>query len=336
MLKYRLRTGVYPRTVLPGIGRIHQGVTLSKAAKLRLSRIDYYQAHNNNAGLTCRHFGIARSCFYKWLNRFRAQGLAGLESQSQRPKTVRQPLTPLPVVDLIRRLRKANPEYSKYKLAVILRRDFGYSLSASTIGRIISRHQLFFTPPVKPKNHPNRRKSIERIRKPKDLRPSRPGELLEVDVKYLPNIGKTRYGFVAIDVFSRLATVHVASSLSSRQAAVAWAKTVEALGLPVAALNDNGSENLGAFAQLLKEQAVTQYFTRSHTPKDKPYVERFIGSLEKECLQWGGVAIDLADQQQLIDSWLTKYHDYRPHQALDYLTPKQYQAKLSVEVSSMY
>lgn len=336
MLKYRLRTGVYPKTVLPGIGRIHQGVSLSKAAKLRLSWIDYYQDHDNNAALTCRRYGIARSCFYKWLKRFHAQGLAGLESRSQRPRFVRQPLTPLPVVDLVRKLRKANPEYSKYKLAVILKRDYGYSLSASTIGRIISRHQLFFTAPVKPKGHPLRRKGLERIRKPKDLRPSRPGELVEVDVKYLPNVGRTRYGFVAIDVFSRLATVHVASSLSSRQAAVAWTKTVKALGLPAAALNDNGSENLGAFAKLLEEQAVTQYFTRPHTPKDKPYVERFIGSLEKECLQWGGVAIDLTDQQDLIDVWLAKYHSYRPHQSLGYLTPQQYQAKLSAEVSSMY
>jgi transposase InsO family protein len=66
-------------------------------------------------------------------------------------------------------------------------------------------------------------------------------------------------------------------------------------------------------------------------------VESFIGTLERECLQWGGVAIDLVDQQQAIDQWLSKYHAYRPHQSLNYLTPDEYLAKLrDKEVALMY
>ncbi len=37
---------------------------------------------------------------------------------------------------------------------------------------------------------------------------------------------------------------------------------------------------------------------------DKPHVEHFIGTLEKERLQWGGVAIDLDGQQEIINTWL--------------------------------
>ncbi len=148
----------------------------------------------------------------------------------------------------------------------------------------------------------------------------------------MPMLGVKRYGFVAIDVVGKRAFVHVASSISSQQAAVAWTKVCELWGLvPTAALNDNGSENLGKFAKLLKEMDVTQYFARPYTPKDKPHVERFIGTLERECIQWGGLAIDLADQQDIIDTWLVKYHDYRPHEALGYLTPKEYAEKLERE-----
>lgn len=239
--------------------------------------------------------------------------------------------TPLPVVDLVRKLRKANPELSKYKLAVILKRDYGYSLyslSSSSVGRIISRYHLFFTPPIQRKGHPNRLKSVARIRKPKDFIVSKPGDLIEVDVKHLPNTGARRYGFVAIDVFTKQVAVYVASTISATQGALAWKKAIAKLSLPKAVMNDNGSENLGAFAELLKEQKLIQYFARPHTPKDKPYVERFIGSLERECLQWGGAANDLADQQDIIDQWLVKYHSYRPHQALNYLTPDEYKAKL--------
>jgi transposase InsO family protein len=309
---------------------------LSKGAKLRLSWIDFYHTHDNNAALVCRHFGIAKSCFHKWLKRFQSYGIAGLEDKSRRPEHVRQSKVPTVVVDAVRRLRKANPEYSKYKLETLLKREYGYQLSASTIGRIITKYNLFFTPPVKPKGHPRRQQSVTRLRKPRDFVADKPGRLIEVDVKHLPSNGHKRYGFVAIDVVSKQATIHVGATISATQGALAWRKTVHRLGLPEAVLTDNGSENLGAFAELLQSQPTAHYFARPHTPKDKPHVERFIGSLERECIQWGGLATDVATQQEIIDEWLNKYHSYRPHQALGYLTPDEYQAKLEAEVFSMY
>jgi transposase InsO family protein len=315
----------------PNLRRVKQTVTLSKPAKLRLAWFDYYQAHGRNAALVCRHFGIAKSCFFKWKARYDKQGLVGLEAQSQRPVNIRKPTTPTNVVAAIRTLRKATPEYSKYKLAVILKRDHGYSVSASTVGRVISRYQLFFTPPIRRKGHPGRQQSITRLRKPKDITVDRPGRLVEFDVKHIPCLGAKRYGFVTIDVFTKQASVYVGSTISSTQGALAWKRARYELGLPdsVQVLNDNGSENFGAFAELLKEQHITQYFARPRTPKDKPHVERFIGSLERECLQWGGVATDLKDQQVIINQWLSKYHGYRPHQSLGYLTPNEYKTRMS-------
>lgn len=42
-----------------------------------------------NVAAFCREQGISRSTFYKWRNRFRSEGLAGLEERSRRPKTTR-------------------------------------------------------------------------------------------------------------------------------------------------------------------------------------------------------------------------------------------------------
>jgi transposase InsO family protein len=323
-------TGVQTRTgvVVPGLNSIRQTISLSKQGKQRLKWIDFYEAHNQNARLTCRHFGIHHKTFYRYYNRFKLQGMSGLESKSNRPHQLRTPTTPQQVIDAVKTLRKTNPEYSKYKLEVILKRDYGYSLSASTIGRIISKYDLFCVPPVKQKGHPGRRQSITKLRKPKNFKPISPGDLIEVDVKHLPHINGRRYGFVAIDVITKQATVHVSSTISSAQGALAWKKAIYKLGLPKAVLTDNGSENMGAFAELLQNQPTDHYWARPYTPKDKPHVERFIGTLEKECLQWGGVTVDLNDQQQVIDSWLQKYHSYRPHQSLGYLTPDEYKAKL--------
>ena len=326
-------------TVVPGFSKIKRTVSLSKAAKLRLSWMDYYRLHGNNASLTCRHYGIAKSCFYKWLKRYHRQGLAGLENYSTRPKTVRRPLVPLEVLQTVKSLRQSNPEYSKYKLEVILKRDYDYCLSASTIGRIISRHQLFFASPVKPKRHPARYGRLHRLRKPKDLQSTKPGQVVEVDVKHLPVFGGTkRYSFVAIDTYSKQASVFVSSTITSTAGVKAWQRAKSQLNLDdtVTVVTDNGSENYGFFERLLKDQGLVHYFARPRTPKDKPFVERFIGTLERECIQWGGIAIDKEDQQQIIDRWLDKYHNYRPHQALDYLTPNEFKAKIDSEVSSMY
>jgi len=322
-----------PGVIVPGLSGL-KSVSLSKQAKLRLKWMDYNHRHSNIA-LTCRHFGIGRSLFYKWKVRYEQQGLTGLENCSQRPRSIRQPMTPNTVVSLVKRLRTANPEFSKYKLAVILKRDHGYHLSPSTIGRIITRHNLFFSAPIKPKQHPGRRKSAYRHRKPKELSVVKPGDLVEFDVKHLPNLGAKRYAFTAVDVVSKQASIHVASTISSRQATIAWDKVTTQLGTPNNLVTDNGSENMGAFEQLLDTQSTNHYWARVRTPKDKPVVERFIGTLERECIQWGGVAIDLVDQQQIIDSWLNKYHNYRPHQSLNYLTPNEYQARLETEVSTM-
>jgi transposase InsO family protein len=329
------QTGRQGAACNPGavVGHLPVPLNLSKQAKLRLRWMDYYHTHKD-ASLTCRHFGITRSLFYKWKQRYDRLGPRGLENASKRPARVRTPTTPTVYVDLIRGLRRAHPEYSKYKLAVILERDCGVALSASTIGRIITQYNLFFERSVGPKRV--RYRGTVRRRLPQGLTGVRPGELVEVDVKHLPVLGAKRYAFVAIDRATRRTSIHVSTSISSRQGAVAWAKATARLGLTApAVLTDNGSENLGAFAQLLQDAAIPHYFARPHTPKDKPYVERVIGTLERECIQWGGLAWNVAEQQAAIDAWLEKYHAFRPHQALGYLTPDAYAAKLEAEVSTM-
>lgn len=322
-MKGRIGASSKLRSIFPPALRAIRPTTLSKQAEERLKWIDYYRKRQN-ASLTCRHFGISRSLFHKWKRRFDERGLYGLKDLSRRPKTVRLPETPKDHLILVMRLRRENPEYSKYKLAQILSRDHDVIISASTIGRIIKRYNLFFERKVKQKGHPNR---YERVRLPKNFKANKPGDLVEADLKHLPFFGNKLYAFVAIDRVLKKGTVHISTSPSSKEAAIAWKKFRQVLGAS-AALTDHGSENLGAFHELLKETNTPHYFARPRTPKDKPVVERFIGTIEREFIQWGGIANSVQEQQALIDEWLNKYHSFRPHQALGYLTPNEYHEKL--------
>src|SRR3970040_1415320 len=79
-------------SVVPGAERLAKlQRELSKAARLRLKWLDYYNSHGLNARLTCRHFGISPQTFYRWKRRYHPGHLQTLESRSRRPQRVRQP-----------------------------------------------------------------------------------------------------------------------------------------------------------------------------------------------------------------------------------------------------
>ena len=57
---------------------------------------------------------------------------------------------------------------------------------------------------------------------------------------------------------------------------------------------------------------------------DKPCVERMIGTLQTECLDYLIGPMSVSELQAEIDSWLKKYHSYRPHESLGFLTPHEF------------
>jgi transposase len=54
------------------------GKSLSRAARTRLQWMLFYLFNGRNAARTCRHFGISRQTFYRWLRRFDRHDLSTL------------------------------------------------------------------------------------------------------------------------------------------------------------------------------------------------------------------------------------------------------------------
>lgn len=316
-------------------------VRLSREAKFRLNVIEHYLRVTRNVTLTCRHYAITRSYFYKWFKRYDPKRIASLESRSRRPKRVRVATYDIDFVALIRKLRTDYPSYSAKKLAVIVIRDYGLGYSAATIGRIIRRFALYFSQVARLRKRHKTARKLAVARKPYGLKATGPRTLIEFDMKHIwvPGMG-TRYAFVAVDVVTKQAVVHVGGTSTASQATVALRKTVAAFGPQIIVLNDNGSENFAAAQSYLREQGITQYFARPRTPKDKPHVENLIGKLQTECLDEQRTAQSVPELQNQVSRWVNDYHFFRPHQALNYLTPAEYCAKLGLtipraEVSTM-
>jgi putative transposase len=331
------------RTTLPNnaaLARI-RSIQLSREAKFRLRVIEHYQQITRNVSLTCRHFAVSRSYFYKWIKRYDPHRLASLENQSTRPKTVRPATYDLDFVAIIRKLRTDYPSYSAKKLAWVVLRDYGYGYSAATIGRIIQRFKLYFSKAIRLRQRHKLARKLAIARKPYNLKAKGPRKLIEFDMKHIWVPGsRTRYAFVAVDVVTKQAVIHVGGTATSQQAKVALEKTIATFGKDIIVVNDNGSENFAKAQAYLLDAGILQYFARPHTPKDKPHVENLIGKLQLECLDEERSALTVPELQSQINRWLNDYHFFRPHQALGYQTPAEYCDTLGLaipraEVSTM-
>ena len=67
-----------------------------------------------------------------------------------------------------------------------------------------------------------------------------------------------------------------------------------------------------------------QEFITPYTPEQNGLIERWFRSLKEECV-WQHQFRSFADARMAIHQWITWYNEERPHQALGYRSPRQYQ-----------
>ena len=343
-MRGRTGTSTIYTTILPKQSYLNRICTkkLSKEAKHRLKIIDYFFLKaNKNVSLTARHFGVTRGYVYKWLSRFNPKCLKSLEDRSRRPKQTRKPLYDWETIALIRKYRedKDTCAFSAKKLAAIIKEDYPgtkFCISAATIGRIIKKYDLFFH---RIRQFTKRRTRQVRVwsklkkRRPAGLKATKPREIIEFDMKHIYVCNRKYYAMCSIDPVAKEAYLHLSRTCTSHQAKLALEDTVKIFGKDIVILNDNGSENKGKAWDYLEKQKIIQYFTHPYAPKEKPFVERFIGSLQRECLDV--YKEDIVTEEDLIyyvNRWLNNYHFLRPHQSLNYETPAAYCAKMGITI----
>ena len=342
-------------TIVPNLSTLRKSLhwkKLSRNAKTRLEVIDFYYnpaRGRQNAAKTARHFARPRSWIYKWLARYNPKDLNSLEDLSRRPHKVREVSYDYKLVLLIKEYREDEDTYcySEKKLASIFWSEYTEDwchVSPATIGRIIKRYNYFFYPYVTLKT---RSKQVKKVwgrlkkRRPAGLKASSPRQIIEFDMKHFnDSTGKKYYLMCSIDQYSKDAVVHVAKSCSSEQGRIAIKKALDVYGEEVAVLNDNGSENLGKMWDYLEERQVMQYFAHPYSPKEKGVVERFIETLDRECLTVHRNDIhSIEDLEYYVTRWLNNYNFSRPHMSLKcpdkkyvLYTPAEFCAKMGITI----
>ncbi len=218
--------------------------------------------------------------------------------------------------------------FSKYKISYLLKRDYALSLSPSSVGRIIKRRGLIREAKVI-KGIEKRKQlkyRIPRLRAARELRYQSPGFLVQIDTKHLHILGSKYYQFTAVDTKSRLAFSRVYTGITSKAAEDFLERTIKFFPFKIRAIQtDNGSEYLKYFHLAAKKKGIIHYFSRVRTPNDNALIERLIQSTKYELWLFDEQLLPELDYlNQKLSAWVSRYNTYRPHQALNYLTPYQY------------
>lgn len=267
----------------------------------------------------CRRFRLSPKTGYKWLQRFRAGGLAALADRSRRPKSSPRTCAPALAAQVLA-LRHEHPSWGGRKLCRRLR-DLAEKAgpAASTCPAILRRAQVLA--PAAGAAHTAWRR-FER---------ASPNELWQLDFKghFATQAGPRCHPLTALDDHSRFNLV-LAACGDEQGATVRPALTAAfaCYGLPDALLCDNGPP-WGRADALSPHTALTVWLLRlgvrvrhgrPYHPQTQGKEERFHRTLQAELLSqhtWR----DLAHCAERFPRFRDCYNCERPHDALGGATP---------------
>lgn len=314
---------------MPGYKRLAIVPKLSRKARQRLKWFDYYNSHNHNARLTCRYFGISPQTFYRWKERYEPKHIESLEDLSHRPRHLRQPAYSVELIGAVLRLREEYPRWGKDKLVILLRRE-GFASSASTVGRILKKLKERGVLKEPLPNHISAKKSQRQrpyaVRKPKDYVVKEPGDIVEVDtldVRPLP--GVVLKHFTGRDVISKWDVLEAHTTASSHTAAAFMDTLLTRMPFPIKVIQvDGGSEFQDAFEEECQKRGIKLFVLPPRSPKLNGHVERAQRTHTEEFYEVTDTSFEIAELNQALLEWERVYNTVRPHQALGYLTPKEF------------
>jgi transposase InsO family protein len=265
--------------------------------------------------------GVSPRTAYKWLRRFEAEGGAGLEDRSSRPRVCPHQ-TGAGVCQQILALRRERRTY----------RQIGQQLgvSMSTVGRILGRAGL------------NRLSALEPAPPVVRYVYERPGALLHLDIKKLGRFrrpghrvtGNRRcdspqagweYVHVAVDDASRVAFSAIfpdETSSSAIRFLLAALRYYRGLGIRIQrVMTDNGScYRSRAFSKACRRLGLRHIRTKPYTPRTNGKAERFIQTALREWA-YARAYQHSAQRAAHLPLWQHQYNWHRPHASLKYQAP---------------
>jgi len=222
--------------------------------------------------------GISRASFYRYKKSIDSFGLKALERRSKRPKSFRMSKIPNEIIELILKLRLADPTYGKAKIHIILKRDYAVTISESTVGRVISKliSQGKIKLSLSYARVKRRRKFDSYAKKWRyGMKASQPGEMVQIDHMTVTKNNICMKHFQAWDPITKVIVAETFSNATSTAAASFLHKVIKNMPFQVHSVQvDGGSEFMKYFEEACQKLGVELYVLPPSRPQYNGGVER--------------------------------------------------------------
>ena len=244
---------------------------------------------------------VPAKTMYRWLERRKRFGEAGLQNRRSGAKEVRMNVT---FERLILTLWHSRAK-SAHKMWLLLRTQ-GFNVSERQIQKSYRKHRLKM----------NRRKRPSQIKFVKYEWP-KPNALWHTDWTTCPYTGKQLIAF--IDDHSRfIVHAELFNNATTENTLRAFQKAIDNYGVPEHILTDNGTQftparaERGPFTQWCEEHGIKHILGRVHHPQTNGKIERWFGTY-KSC--------EYKPESDDLHSFVKYYNEERLHQGIGYKVP---------------
>ena len=215
----------------------------------------------------CTLYFIPRKTYYKW--RKVDQGNRRHTERSEHPHTKIKGDIKVFISE-----QKLRLNYGPKKMKLLVARRFGVVVSTTAIYKFYKKKGLVRRP----------QRKLPWYTPLKDhLVPTVPGEVVQMDAKYVWEDGCRKYQRTFIDIFTGRQHAVVVNTMTAEDTINAFEETERMFPFKILGVqNDNGSENRGAFHQYLGEHGIAHYFIPKSSPTWDGAVERAHGVIDQE------------------------------------------------------
>ena len=286
------------------------------SAHERLLILDTWQRSGLPAGDFAPLVGLSKHTLYLWKKRFAQQGPAGL---AERPRGL-SPGSKLSEVTkrTIVMLKELHLDWGCQRISDELLRGPALAASPAAVARVLHEAGYQLEERVT-RPHPEKLRRFER---------AKPNQLWQTDLFtfVLKRQNRRLYLVGFMDDHSRFVVSYgLHASASGALVLGVLRSAIASYGPPEEILTDNGPQYVtwrgqSQFSKELQQQGIRQVVSRPKHPQTLGKIERFWGTLWRDCLQ-RAVFLDLEDARRRIGLFIDHYNFQRPHQGLEGLAP---------------
>lgn len=263
--------------------------------------------HGWSTRSVARHYGFDHSTVVRWTNKARLcnRNKRIIPTENCRPHSHPYQLSS----DVIKAIVDCRREHGR--CAEVIHHQLcnrGHLVSLSSVKRTLKRQGLVY---------PSKWKKWHQY--PPRPMPKKPGVLVQIDTMWDGHASRL-YAYAVLDLCTRWAYAEPAKAANGQQSVIFIRQAVQHVPFSMKMVqSDHGSEFAKWFTKQLTAQGIEHRHSRVRRPTDNGHIERFIRTLQQECLK--RTTRSYHAWKKAIPDFIHYYNTERPHMGLNMKTP---------------